>query len=1147
MGNKTAMRLSASIMFALAVAFFSGGFLMSAPSQQDATLPAEKGFFRSPELTIPKAGNEFKIDGELSETERKACAELSTFFTFEKAARADDRMAVYLAHTGKQLYVGFKIRRMQGGPLKAKAEKKDDMQLWKGDDALEMRLFTDVDGFNFIGNSTGVGGDAKVGKGDKGTDVPWNHEGWRYAAKQTDEGWQGEFLIDAAALGMKEFEAGKQVLIDFLNNAKSESMIAGWAYQAGLSKVSYDKFPRLIFGDADSIYQAGQKLGVLGEQRIGLLAELKNPSKSEQKLKVWAGFYRVKEGKEARNFFVQLDGVLNPDGIEILPGATYAELLAFALKDIFSSYVCAEKIDEVQSIPGGGTQSISLKKPDLAGDYLVAWQLIDERKGLPVTAGVYPFSVSPPLHTDFEYYYLSAEQLIVRTSISEDIAHRANAIQYEVLRGDQKIAEKTVGEFKGGEILETVFPTGDWPAGEYSMIARAMDGKTVVSENRVPFKKPETPFWWKSDAGKQIKVSWPWTPVEASKSSASVWGRTMEWGNGVVPEKITSQQKELLTAPPRVTAKVDGKTGELTWDSFALESQQPDAAVYRGVARLGNLRLEAKTTIEFDGMARFDWTLSGAEGKPARVEELFLELPVAKSVAELLAVENDSRRYDVSGRMPEKELALDFTSSVVIRNSHVGLEWFAECQQYWSNQDESRLIEILPGKEAVTLRVRFVDKPVNFDSPRTITWGLIAWPVKPWPKQAFNLTNYLGTPSVKKDGWDDWKDGIPMAKKYGANIIEYFHWNGLDQTPDYPVFYNDKIRKRVEDVAKIADQNGVPIIGHTGYALPTDTEDFENFGMEMVNQPLKSHGSYGYAFTATPVYIDAYVSRYKKLAEETGWSGLQSDGGLTVRGSENERIGMGWRDEKGRLRERFPIFAFRELSRRLYNVFHGEVPFPTLPNGNGHITLHCYYPFGAVQGFVDSLHLGESRRTWGELQVLNRDMERAIYDPRALGVPMLCLPKLDKVQHGGRGRIAFALMFQMNPAGNRLLNYVDKENYDKKSYPVHRVWAAQDWIGAEPEIFHGFWENQDLISFDKEDFFASIHLRPGEKALVAVINWKPEDRDVTASLNLKEMNLAGGEIVIEDAITGESISAPNGQVKLNVGGDGYRLLKIWRK
>jgi len=178
---------------------------------------------------------------------------------------------------------------------------------------------------------------------------------------------------------------------------------------------------------------------------------------------------------------------------------------------------------------------------------------------------------------------------------------------------------------------------------------------------------------------------------------------------------------------------------------------------------------------------------------------------------------------------------------------------------------------------------------------------------------------------------------------------------------------------------------------------------------------------------------------------------LQSDGGLNPRYSQNSQHDTGWIDEDGEIRGSWPIFAFRELSRRLYNVFHGEVPFPALPNGFGHVTNHSYYLYGAGHGFVDSIHTGESRRSWGSFHTLDREQERAIYASRALGVPLLCLSKLNKVEHGGRGRLAFALLYGMNPMGNRVIQYLDQDDYKKRSYPVHLVWAARDWIDAGPE------------------------------------------------------------------------------------------------
>lgn len=1107
--------------------------------QNDAQLPDDYLFFRQPTLLAPKANHAFKADGVITDAERAASAEHEQFITFEADARGDERVTAYLAHTGKQFYVGFQVRRATRKPIRADITERDNRSLWGRDDGIELRIFPTNDGFDFVGNSIGVTGDAKF---RNHSDQTWNSDDYTYASRQVDGGWEGEFLFDAAVFGIDEFGPGEPWRIDIFNAARTDGLLSGWGYLGGLWRYGLDKLPLLVFGDDDAMWQQRQTLGQLENQRAGLDATINNPTAAPRDVKVWAAFYRLKEGEQPQSYYGQLKGVLDPGGIEILPGATYEQLLAFAVKGILETYTQAQLIDETQTVPANGALPVQLRKPDIPGQYLTAWRYEDAKTGRVISAGVYPFSILPPVKIDFEYHYLVGKKVIIKTLISDDLAAQIDRMTFAVQSGDEVVATHEVTEIPAGTAIHAPVPTADWPAGDYTVLAKAMSGDTVVTQTTAALTKPEDPFWWQSDAGKQIKVSWPWTPVDAKAKQTNVWGRTITWGDSLLPQQIESRDRNLLTQGATAKAIVDGSATNLTFDTFNLESNEEDAAVYRGTAKAGNLTVDAKTTVEFDGMTRFDWTFSGN----AKVDQLFLEFPIDKQHAELVA--SYMEKIEKSGLIGHEPTAFPFTPSIVVRNSYVGLEWFAECEQYWSNADDQRMIELIPQDDTVLLRIRVIDKPKQISEPFTLTFGLIAWPVKPWPEKRVNYTNYVGTPPSEENNpdWDYWDDGIALAKKFHCDMFEWFHWNALDRIPDYPEFYNDEIRQRVIDFANIAKKHGVVVIGHTGYALPTDIEDFEYYGMEMVARPLVSKGRYGYVYTHTPAYIDAYVARYKKIAEETGFSGLQSDGGLNVRYGENLECGFGWYDENGKLRGRWPIFATRELTRRLYNVFHGEVDFPWLPNGHGHITLHTYYPFGACHGFLDSIHTGESRRSWGSFHTLDIDTERAVYPSRSFGLPLHCLPKLRKATHGGRGRIAFAMLYGMNPCSNRLLDHLNEENYNKHSFPAHRVWDCFEWIDAKPERFHGYWENERFVTFDQKDFRAAVHLQPGRKMLLSVINWLPDDRTADVRVNLENAGFDSGDLKVVDAITDEAIDMDGGHIRLDVAGDAYRLLKIWK-
>ena len=67
-------------------------------------------------------------------------------------------------------------------------------------------------------------------------------------------------------------------------------------------------------------------------------------------------------------------------------------------------------------------------------------------------------------------------------------------------------------------------------------------------------------------------------------------------------------------------------------ESWKLESTAKDKAVYSGVASASGLKINVETTIEFDGIDRFDWRLTPTNGR-CQVRDLVFIVPVKRKVA----------------------------------------------------------------------------------------------------------------------------------------------------------------------------------------------------------------------------------------------------------------------------------------------------------------------------------------------------------------------------------------------------------------------------------------------------------------------------------------------------------------------------------
>ncbi|MGM0493565.1 MAG: glycoside hydrolase domain-containing protein, partial [Armatimonadota bacterium] len=818
-------------------------------------------------------------------------------------------------------------------------------------------------------------------------------------------------------------------------------------------------------------------------------------------------------------------------------------------------------VDETLAIPSGESVDVDLWRHLFTGDYVVAHLLRDAATGAVLSGGVYPFAVSPPLKTDIHYYYLTSQRIYALTLVPSDPG--IASLRYEVASagGGEAVAEAEATDLQPGARVKTAISAADWPAGDYTLTVEALGGDgQVMQSNSMQFRKPETPEWFESDAGRQIAVSYPWTPVEAEDSAVEVWGRRYEFGDGPLPARIVSQGEDILTGPARMPVSVGGAEAQWTGDGPSLESAGEAEAVFRTLSNASGLMMDARTAVEFDGMMRADLTLSAEE--PVTVDRLFVELPVRHEVAAMFSREAlglmapnerpaEWSELPFAGWIADEAVTLPFTPSIVLRNDDLGLEWFAEWDLGWANADRARRIEVVPGVDEVLLRVRLIDTPTEIAGERTITFGVQAWPAKPWPEQEPHPSNYLLSEARNTENWS-FREQLERAIDLGMTTYWWFHWNsfttetGAKHPPEYPMLPEGEKREEVIEAARITQELGIPIIGHCGYALPPTTPVFEYYGREMAVHPLENKGQWGYKFTADSPFPDAWVHGFKELAEQYGWSGVQLDGAFLPRYNEAPETGSAVRGPDGRLHGKYPIFAYRDFARRLYNVYHGEVDFPGIEHGFVHTHLGAH-AIGPIHVFSDAFHSGESTRTMRvrHLSEIDLDLERAVYASGALGVPRTWLLKGGKAPHGPQGRIAIALQLDMIPDHNRILNWADRNNYQPNSYPAHRVWAAREWVGATPETFVWYDESERYATFIGDDAYLSMHLRPGEKALLALSNWTADEREVPITLNLGELGFAGATLQAEDAITGEPVAIHGDAMALQVRGDNYRLIKVF--
>ena len=617
---------------------------------------------------------------------------------------------------------------------------------------------------------------------------------------------------------------------------------------------------------------------------------------------------------------------------------------------------------------------------------------------------------------------------------------------------------------------------GDVTNGEYTakLICRNAAGQTLVERETKFTKQDPTQFpWWKTKRGNIEKVIAPWTPVTYHAGEFGVWGRQMKLGTAGLPAQITSQGQPLLAAPMRLETARAATAGKL-----AVTAQADHRAVVAATGKLGDLDLQSRVTVEFDGMYKVELTITPK--KPVALDTLKLVVPIRPEVAELLHASGQGIRYGFDVKLLEKgakgrlwdSRRIDgqgmavgsFIPFIWLGNARGGLCWFADSDQGWLPNNEVPAIEVRRDQNAsVDLVLNLISVPATLDAPRTITFAFQATPVKPLP-----------------DGWrlDSWWCGDTFkdyqgVEKRGGQLI----WTNIPFPLD-----PDSCRQLVDGQHRgnagynlgvtRGRANAVPYLEWNHIAAQYAPE-VSYFGEQW--QASGTDG--GLCFDDT--LIDYLVDKIGNWCEQTGIDGVYIDNVRPVTCA-NIDAGRGYRLPDGRIQPTFQIFNTRRLFLRLRAAFAegGKAGKFVL-----HMTNHMIIPWiGAADMAYDGEHnviFPESGKDFMDLWTPER--LRLDY-PGQWGVPVNFMheyqgnwPK-DRYAAAMRAYTGMILLQDALPSGNA--NGLNKA-----------AWQARDKFGIDANDVR-FFENGDPttgLRCDTKGIFVAGWQRPG-KLLIAVVN-----------------------------------------------------------
>ena len=614
-------------------------------------------------------------------------------------------------------------------------------------------------------------------------------------------------------------------------------------------------------------------------------------------------------------------------------------------------------------------------------------------------------------------------------------------------------------------------------------------------------------------------------PVKVTKEktgySVGVWNRTYKFDSSPLLYSMISAGEELLASPMRVVGTENGK--EIVWRdfrNFSMDKNADDEAKLCQSMQGERFLLNTAVSVFEDGC--MDWRLTivprgrsvnqvfgiEAEDKGDRIlSKLWIEIPLKKNLARFYQVvpngkiKLDGKKVEgalsQAGAIPEKRIDLPFKQQVFIGSDKAGFGVFFESDENWQPQNDDSAIFCDVTDESVVLRIRLLDsEPKCWKEkgdangmdlfPLTFRLGMMATPVKKFPDNPYYQKNvhidcFKKIPMDYEDylfGEYEGKGEIVLDKiqRQGADTL-YIHekWNDLQNSPELTA----STAERLKLIVKESHKRNIKVVPYFGYEISTLSPEFGKHYDEYVSKDGFRGNWYRKPWQRDIVvcynsgWQDYFVENVKKLFENYNIDGIYLDSIMPAHSCKNEKHGCGYRDYDGNLKATYPVWAVRNLMRRLYKM---------VKEYGGFIASHSYgcFSLGSI-AYSDMLWEGESVQSimlTGEMDSIPEDYFRSVYTGRNLGVPvnMLCYsnpPKWTFTQ-----ATANALPFGIIPKPNDAGKFLDE---------MSGVWKALDSFDFNGAVWKPYYDND--VRTDNKNVAVSYYDNE-KQALLFVSNMK---------------------------------------------------------
>jgi hypothetical protein len=716
--------------------------------------------------------------------------------------------------------------------------------------------------------------------------------------------------------------------------------------------------------------------------------------------------------------------------------------------------------------------------------------------------------------------------------------------------------------------------------GDYDIELKA-DGQGVPAEPAVKrFERRVFP-WENLPTGRSTQVYPPFTPIRLAGRTLSTVLRDHVLNDQGLLDQVactsanTGITKTLLSAPMRYVARVAGAEAPVQAEPLKVLSAADHQVITTGAFRAGALHAAFRDTWDYDGCLRVDLTLEPTGGQA--VDELTLEIPFDAQAAPLIHANSDRIRAPIAQKLPAGEgvvwdgskVACDdflrnFCPYIYLGSPVRGLCWFADNDRNWGWDPATPNMTVLRRKDQVILRVHLINRPTVIEAPRTITFGLLAAPVKPmlnpdphnphWWRYRFARDKYrlLGTDinwfgnhscgTVYPVGcdlylWEMLARGnrqklsdaqIRAVAEYGRR---YFADRGDEAIKTWDAHVNYNLRNHL----------GGKMIFYYNRAACQELPEFETFKDEWCLTDYraigKGRGRGEIKIVPSESYINFCLYWYARSFEIGNNQGVYWDNYFIVP-SFNTEMTAAYQAPDGSIVPSAGIWALRDLCRRTFVMMseRGMLPI-TFP----HMTSFNPLP---MMSFATVQYDWEWKYSAGDVQD-RHSREYIVLATTGELAGVWPVPLADQGPQSDdpwvqRTFSAVRIVHELDGYGGWGASWIKahRDNWDRLAAPIY---AILDRPGL---VVYKYWEDRPLPADTRDpDLPAIVYSVPGQEALVAVVSYAREDRQVTLHLDLPTLGFTAGCKAV-NVETSEALPVHDGEVSFVLPRHDIRLLRL---